>query len=311
MIDVEIAPWNDISATAVWRPTTWTSPRAWRMWHGGPAGLHPLFWLSAVSVLTLCADIMHIIDLGVAHHIVGNVLWDFCYTARYFPGFRTAADRCDALWDMVAHQYRLRRSPCQLSNLQLSFFIDTGAVSTTFPYLSTRIKAAETRHLVPILHDIWRQLHDSASQYDLQVLECLRCLTDFYDVLSVHHEYALPVAVVNSLNASLQGVIGNYRMLSLWARAANVRRWHEVPKHHYVQHICMQMSATHQNPKYAWCYPDEDFMGLVKQISSRCMAGTPVTKLMSKVVLKWTLGVIFRMHRGERERTAAAAAARH
>ena len=69
------------------------------MW--GRRALHPLFSLLAVSILNLVADPMHIIDLGVAHHIVGNVLFVMCYFPAYFPAGNNPSQRCDLLWKRV------------------------------------------------------------------------------------------------------------------------------------------------------------------------------------------------------------------
>ena len=53
-----------------------------------------------------------------------------------------------------------------------------------------------------------------------------------------------------------------YRCLHTEARERGVVRWHEVPKFHYLQHIAIFSRVM--NPRLAWCYPDEDFMRIVK-----------------------------------------------
>ena len=124
----------------------------------------------AVSILNLVADPMHIIDLGVAHHIVSSVLWMMCYLPRFFPAGNNASERCDMLWRRVAKykkiqrkyarthlatcnrqvesQYLRRHTPVQLSNLHLSFVCDPTAPRKKFPVLTSRVNAAETRHRV-------------------------------------------------------------------------------------------------------------------------------------------------------------------
>ena len=68
---------------------------------------------------------MHIVDLGIAHHVVGNVLFLLCYTDRFFPLIATSQGRCDAVWNKIERQYQGRQTPVQLSNLELSWFTDT------------------------------------------------------------------------------------------------------------------------------------------------------------------------------------------
>ena len=107
--------------------------------------IHPLFYLPAVSILMLCPDAMHLLDLGVSHHILGNVFFEIVYERRYFPNIDTLEARCNALWDKIAAQYARRQTPVQMGNLEISFFADTRAPHRHFPLLSSRIKAAETR----------------------------------------------------------------------------------------------------------------------------------------------------------------------
>ena len=74
----------------------------------------------AVSILNLMADPMHIIDLGVAHHIVGNVLWMMCYFPRFFPAGNNAPERCDMLWRRAGKYKNICKNTCKnlFSDLQ-------------------------------------------------------------------------------------------------------------------------------------------------------------------------------------------------
>ena len=40
----------------------------------------------------------------------------------------------------------------------------------------------------------------------------------------------------------------------------------------------------------AWCYVDEDFMGIVKDIAESCTVATPLHDVPKKIVDKWRLG---------------------
>ena len=72
--NIDVCPWNDINDGALWRGTTWEDADAWVEWMMGYENLHPIFTLPAVSILNVCADSMHIVDLGVAHHVLGNAI---------------------------------------------------------------------------------------------------------------------------------------------------------------------------------------------------------------------------------------------
>ena len=65
-------------------------------------------------------------------------------------------------------------------------------------------------------------------------------------------------------------------------------RWHEVPKFHYFIHIGLQASLG--NPRFAWTYMDEDFMGFLKDIVENCTQGTSAVMVVPKLLSKWTFG---------------------
>ncbi len=69
-----------------------------------------------------------------------------------------------------------------------------------------------------------------------------------------------------------------------------------MPKFHYGQHtsICVEFG----NPRFYWCYMDEDFMKLVKAIAERSLAGSSPTIVAGKIVQKSILGKTAAMHFG-------------
>ena len=80
MYNVDPRPWNDWSSSAAWLGTIWRSATDWLNYHGGRLKIHPLFLLPGVSILSLIPDILHILNLGVEHDILGNVFWLVAYT---------------------------------------------------------------------------------------------------------------------------------------------------------------------------------------------------------------------------------------
>ena len=80
----------------------WKVADEWRAYRG--AVLHPLFTIPGLSILNVQADVMHIVCLGVAHHMLGNVLYELCFETRYFPLGRSPEDRCDRVWSKVARR---------------------------------------------------------------------------------------------------------------------------------------------------------------------------------------------------------------
>ena len=66
----------------------------------------------------------------------------------------------------------------------------------------------------------------------------------------------------------------------------------EVIKFHWAQHLSLQSRLG--NPRFAWCFPGEDFMGILKDIAEMCMSGTPARMVVPHVRAKWLFGVTAR-----------------
>ena len=286
-------PWNDIGPRAAWRSTIHSSADAWLIYHGGRDAIHPLLALPGVSGLNVMADAMHIIDLGVSHHVIGNVLFKLCWEDRYFAAARTPQNRLDMLWTLVEQIYIARGVSCRIGEMSLGHFTDTRRPHLTYPSLSTRIKAAETRHFLPVLLSIFSDRCNLAIAEDSHMLQMLRGLDAAYTVLNSNVEHKLPPAEVAEFQRGIEACLQHYRWLHADANDRNKLWWQEVPKHHYVQHISAQ--AAFQNPRYSWNYSDEDFMGCLKRICESCLSGTQAHRVVAKLVRKWAAAVSMRM----------------
>eukprot|EP00969_Alexandrium_andersonii_P359739 15453865-Alexandrium_andersonii.AAC.1 len=104
--NVPCGPWNDLSPEAVWRTTLWTNIKEWLHELGGKQRVHALFLLPGTSIFSLMADVLHVFDLGVTHHVLGNVLWTLSFVAKYFPSAPTPAGRLAILWARITQHYR-------------------------------------------------------------------------------------------------------------------------------------------------------------------------------------------------------------
>ena len=161
------------------------------------------------------------------------------------------------------------------------------------PILSGRVKAAEARHLVHPVLDIWEDWHSSDSSFEVHMLRSLQALATMYDVLACK-SYCLPAAEANRFAAACARTLRQYNVLS--SRASEFGRgmsWHQVPKFHVMEHIALQ--AKFQNPTWSWTYVDEDFMGILGDIVQACSIATPWDKQVTKVLQKWSLGFGLRL----------------
>ena len=231
-------PWNEIGQDAAWRSTVYQSAEEWFISHGGRHSVHPVLALPGVSGLTVIADAMHTLDLGIAHHICGNILFKFCWEGRYFPGAGAPQDRLDLFWGIVEHRYVARKVNCRIPELSLDHFTNTRRPHLTYPCLSTRIKAAATRHFVPVLASIFEDRCNAVVLEDHHMLRMLQGLVRAYSVLGSHVDAMLPAAAVAEFQSGIDQCPQHYRWLHVDAFRKGMRLWKEAPKIQFLQTHC-------------------------------------------------------------------------
>ena len=109
--------------------------------------------------------------------------------------------------------------------------------------------------------DIWRDVCDPSNPHDRDVQTCLDACQRIYEVLECE-DYLLPPSDQADFERAIDDLLLSYRALNVEARDSDTKRWHEVPKHHYLQHLALM--SKFMNPRFGWCYPDEDFMRIMK-----------------------------------------------
>ena len=134
----------------------------------------------------------------------------------------------------------------------------------------------------------------AGNEEDRDILSVLDSLSAFYRIIE-REPYHMSAQSVQDVQTHLDTVLYFYRKLGLSALAAHPpeRRWMEVPKFHFAQHIGLQ--AKWGNPRWSWTYTDEDFMGHLKRICQSASVGTASIKVVYKLMQKWFLGVSLRL----------------
>jgi hypothetical protein len=83
------------------------------------------------------------------------------------------------------------------------------------------------------------------------------------------------------LSALAKAFLITYKSLSLEAFRNGVRFWKMTAKFHLFQHLCELQ--VHVNPRWSWCYADEDLQKHVKGVAKSCHAFT----VSYMVLFKW------------------------
>ena len=268
--------WTNCNADAPWRHTVWTHESYMTFLREGGFAV-PVLLSQVVGFRLECImiDILHTVDLGVAAHIIGNVLFIFCVLRGCFGG-ATYADRVKRLATDLANWYKETKCTGRLrGELKLEDIRKSGC----WPKL--RGKAAAIRHMAGYALKVVRAF-GNGSVHDNRVRAVCELLCRFYEIVSQESQFCSEDAkrempVLGQLLAEL------YAQLSHDALHRGERLWKMSPKLHLREHLCEIQCVLAGNPRYWWCYADEDLVGHMVDIAEGCHPAT----MAYSVLFKW------------------------
>ena len=290
-----VHPFKDYSTKASWRNTNFRPPQP-------PPSEHPLFSLKGISLFTLALDPMHVLDLGIFQHAIGNALFMLSFDLIGASWGQDPKSRLSAIWRRIQMLYRRDHTTTRLSNLDLSFICNQNGPHAHYPYL--RAKAAETRCLLPIVCEIVQETRRDLIQQNVQgdnlvplTLAC-RCLEGFVQVKDlIDTAPAVPGKSLGlKLITSMQKGLFNYHLLASFAFYNNSGRlrWNVVNKHHFAHHLAEQ--AVTCSPKAIWTYGFEDLVGRAQRAAHACSKANSRLDLGNAFVQKYRHILAAAMH---------------
>ena len=131
---------------------------------------------------------------------------------------------------------------CRISNLTLGMVVNTGSPHADYPHL--RLKAAETRHFIPVLSKICQGFLGSKQQRVRA--EAAQALTQFYEHLD-YCDYVPTTAQHLMLEKLWWNFLRKYQWLSENASKKSLKLYDATPKFHYSSHLTAQ--SFYLNPR--------------------------------------------------------------
>ncbi len=251
-------PWTDFRQTAEWRGTERNHER----YLADLAGSNPprIFQIIGFRHEGVVIDVMHCVDLGVALHVVGNVFYEIVQSKVLG---RTQAESVGALSRDLASWYKAHKVPSRFGALQLEHFKQSGKAP------KFRGKAAVTRHIVPFVVSLCTK-YNKGTQHDQFRLACATALASFYGALE-----ACPRRMSMECKCELakfgREICSFYAALS----AHNApKTWKLTPKFHLLLHLVEIHVPRWGNPRFFWCYADEDLIGQIVEVAGACHPST-------------------------------------
>ena len=125
-------------------------------------------------------DVLHCFDLGITQHILGNLIFHLVFTD--VMGVGTPQKKLDIVACLINDEYTKRKTVSQFSTLDIAMFCDPEQPRGHFPYLKG--KAGNTRHLAPIVRDIWLSKARKEVPYEQHIGRVLTNVCTIYEKIS-------------------------------------------------------------------------------------------------------------------------------
>ena len=269
--------WVRFGPDAGWRKTKWE--------HESYLAYLRLAGLMVPSLLALAVgfrlecimvDVLHTVDQGVASHIIANVLWVFAVARRVWGGDNQDA----AVKKLYANMQQWYKNQKMRTKLQGKLTVERLRTKGGWPKL--KAKAAATRHLAAYALHVAQQFGAASSDAEGRKIICLcQLLCRFYELLDSESQF-LGQAAKLELPTLGNRLVGLYSSLAIAAVRSGAKLWKLQPKLHMCLHLCEWQAITHGNPRYYWCYADEDLAGTMADIAEACHPSTMATSGLFK-----------------------------
>jgi len=254
---------------------------------------HPLIGL---TILCICLDILHILDLGVLQWFLASAIWTLVHESGLPGDFHARANH---IWALLCSAYAAEGTNAREKISREEFFgafaRQTGPKPGSYPELSS--KAAKLRHTLPALLRVCEEVHRSQGlhrQEHLDRLECLRNLVRFYSIVEGGGHVLSPPDAAELATVTDAFLRHQNNASSIyWDRG--VKLYNVTFKSHLLWH--MSRHAKWFNPRHGWAYRDESFVGSVAKVARSIVHGCGAWGLGGQLATKWRRLQWFRLRR--------------
>ena len=252
-----------------------------------------------MSAKHLRGDPLHILFCrGLYGHLIGSILHYCCWIEG--PGHRTKkkpGERLVVIFNQIQIQYSQQECKNRLTNLKISMFTEVGKPWASWANLGT--KAGESKHLLPALVPVMQNLFETSAepceQHMLLAATGLEKLVSLWDqsgTFLTQREYEKSLQLGGTF-------LNSYSYLNNWSLEKDRKSFHIVPKHHSFVHLLW--GSKHLNPKAAWCFAGEDFVGQISKLGHSVCMGVSAPRLSLKIAPKYRILIHLHLNRSMKE----------
>ena len=251
---------------------------AWRATQEMPEVEHPLMTVSGVTPDTIKLDLLHLVDLGIAAHLYGNLIWDLL---EDHTGGSSRQSKLAVVNNQIANAYKSCQMPAgkRLQRLNLS---DICAGGDDYPMLR-HCKGRRIRHFSTVAIEL--ASHHTGTAWGQKRMQAVKAMDAVYALADLPTS-SCSAAEFLKFKKACESLLGNYGWLAKQAMKQKLCRYSITQKHHMF--ACRYIEQCRKlTPRMTWCYGPESFMSMCIQIGAASVKGTSAAKLPGKVIEKF------------------------
>ena len=241
---------------APWRRTRQSHAAFLRWATTEGAGIAAFFrYCQGLGITSIMIDMLHTVDLGIFAHTLANIFWEVLSLKMWGS---TQEENCCELHKLL----KKFQSDNKIHNKwRGKFTCDKLKTKGGWPKL--KCLAAIVRDLAPFGLELAEKYLDRKHRWLCQMM--IRC----YDIFDSEPLFLSPDAAeeIQKLGARFSDLYAEFAAKSF---SRGIRSWKTSPKLHLFQHLCEWVAPEMGNPRFFWCYADEDMVGKMIVAAKSC-----------------------------------------
>ena len=250
-------PFTDVSLSASWRATRVTHEIFMHLNILNSLHVSPIFDLPGFRLEHVSSDLMHCVCLGIVQYCLGTIIFEVCFGPE-MKGLITrpgpVLGEFMALLRLASHQLDIA---CPIGDLTI------GMVRKKSGPPKLKTKAAEGRHLVPVVVWVLQNCFKVEEGHTETRLRCLQNLQWMYEAMAVPASEwdAKATAKYCRRHIMLWAELGLESLQALGHQQTGWVMYRFYPKHHLTLHCVEDQVEVSGCPRESWCYMDESAIG--------------------------------------------------
>jgi hypothetical protein len=137
-------------------------------------------------------------------------------------------------------------------------------------------KAAENRHLLPVILQLCREYSDRSPRDNMRT-RCAENLVRLQTILTEAGTHLSELEKQGAITAMYDAFDAYSRLSAYFAQIERSLVFNIVNKFHFMVHLVLRSGDI--NPNLAWTYPWEDLIGRAQRVAAACASGRSATQV--------------------------------